>query len=965
VVNSVWNNASGVWQTAADWSTGVVPGSTATAVIGENPILSGATTAISPFVLTTGSSPVAVNSLTEINNNATLEITSDTTVGTSTNEYGISQIAGEIEITGGNTLTAPFLQQLSATADLQIEPGGTLAIAGHDDLGFANYGTIVADGNTIGMFVQGTALVDDGVIDAGPVLNGASVVSTGGFISIGQDGGGGMPAAVTVESGATVTDTYAFLGSDPTSFGSLTLTGAHTTWDDVGGPTGSNIAGGMIVGDDDQASNGPSPLPLGTAQLVVEENATLNEATYAEIGATADSAGSATVETDGVWNIGTAGTGTLDVGVAGNGTLTVQSGGTLDLLGSGSFEIGQDTGGDGTVTVTDGLLVAGSITVGGAGTGSLTVGSVGTVEATGVTVGSGSTINLSGGVLDPLIPVGVNGSGVIQGYGTLEGNVSLNATSAEIIANGGTLEITGSVTGNGTLELADGSSSILKLDGSVAAGNLVTFLGAAGTLQLTGASSTISGGLLNGFAAPIAGLNVGASNAVPTNDIDLSKLAIGTINSATLSGSTLTVKDTGGSFNLTLASAPAAGAFVDWKSDGGSGTDIFLSNAPCYCRGTLILTELGERAVEDLQIGDRLATRAGLRPIKWVGRRSYDPRFIRGQKSVLPVVISAGALAHGVPARDLWVSPEHALYLDGVLVPARLLINGMTITQVEAVDRLEYFHIELDSHDVILAEGAPAETYIECDNRLMFHNAAEHAELYPDALTNTGQFCAPRIEDGAAALAAIHARLLARAAALGHLVTGDPGLHLVADGVAILAAHGRGRGLPLHARTPGRSGLLGFAQHGAGRDRRGIDRPTPARRLPAPDHPARRRPDARPAAPHSAIARRVSRGRRRAPLDRRHGAAAGKHHRPLRRPHRHRDRAVAERTALSRARPRPFACDLGTRAFAAAPAQSGIGGAAAVQRGASALGLRWRRCAERLQLGIGRFPFAPAQRAVA
>jgi len=315
---------------------------------------------------------------------------------------------------------------------------------------------------------------------------------------------------------------------------------------------------------------------------------------------------------------------------------------------------------------------------------------------------------------------------------------------------------------------------------------LVTFLGAAGTLQLTGASSTISGGLLNGFAAPIAGLNVGTSNAVPTNDIDLSKLAIGTINSATLSGSTLTVKDTGGSFNLTLASAPAAGTFVDWKSDGGSGTDIFLSTAPCYCRGTLILTELGERAVEDLQIGDRLATQGGLRPTKWVGRRSYDPRFIRSQRTVLPIVVTAGALAHGVPARDLWVSPEHALYLDGALVPARLLVNGMTITQADAVEHLEYFHIELDSHDVILAEGAPAETYIECDNRLMFHNAAEHAELYPDALTNTGQFCAPRIEDGAAALTAIHARLLARAAALGHQVTGDPGLHLVADGVAIL-----------------------------------------------------------------------------------------------------------------------------------------------------------------------------------
>jgi hypothetical protein len=138
-----------------------------------------------------------------------------------------------------------------------------------------------------------------------------------------------------------------------------------------------------------------------------------------------------------------------------------------------------------------------------------------------------------------------------------------------------------------------------------------------------------------------------------------------------------------------------------------------------------------------------------------------------------------------VPARDLWVSPEHALYLDDVLVAAKLLVNGMTIVQVEAVDRLEYFHIELDSHDVILAEGTPAETYIECDNRLTFHNAAEYAALYPDGLPDAGRPCAPRLGEGDATVTAIHARLLARALTLGHQVTSDPGLHLIADGVAI------------------------------------------------------------------------------------------------------------------------------------------------------------------------------------
>jgi hypothetical protein len=169
------------------------------------------------------------------------------------------------------------------------------------------------------------------------------------------------------------------------------------------------------------------------------------------------------------------------------------------------------------------------------------------------------------------------------------------------------------------------------------------------------------------------------------------------------------------------------------------------------------------------------------RPIKWLGKRAYDPRFVAGNPAVLPIRIEAGALADGIPARDLFVSPEHALYLDDVLVPARLLVNGATIRQAQSLERLEYFHIELDGHDAILAEGAPAETFADCDNRGMFHNAGEFAQLYPGDKRRTWEFCAPRVEPGSAALHAVRAALLARAEALGR-VTGDPDLHLIADG---------------------------------------------------------------------------------------------------------------------------------------------------------------------------------------
>ena len=217
----------------------------------------------------------------------------------------------------------------------------------------------------------------------------------------------------------------------------------------------------------------------------------------------------------------------------------------------------------------------------------------------------------------------------------------------------------------------------------------------------------------------------------------------------------------------------------DDRNDDDDGED----NTPCYCRGTLILTPEGEAPVEVLKVGDRVMTLSGkARPIRWVGRRAYDGRFIIGRASILPIRVSADALSAGVPARDLWISPGHALYIDGVLVPAEHLLNGTTITQAESVETVEYFHIELDEHDVVIADGAPAESFSDCDNRLMFRNGSEYARLYPDDQRPGWDFCAPRLEADAPELYAIRAALLERAEALGHELDFDPDLHLVVDG---------------------------------------------------------------------------------------------------------------------------------------------------------------------------------------
>ena len=109
------------------------------------------------------------------------------------------------------------------------------------------------------------------------------------------------------------------------------------------------------------------------------------------------------------------------------------------------------------------------------------------------------------------------------------------------------------------------------------------------------------------------------------------------------------------------------------------------STTPCYCPGTMILTSRGEIAVEALAIGDMVKTASGVaRPIKWIGRRSYGGRFIMGRKDILPVCIKAGALDDNVPRRDLWISPHHAMYLEGVLIEARDLVNGVSIVQAQS-----------------------------------------------------------------------------------------------------------------------------------------------------------------------------------------------------------------------------------------------------------------------------------------
>ena len=189
----------------------------------------------------------------------------------------------------------------------------------------------------------------------------------------------------------------------------------------------------------------------------------------------------------------------------------------------------------------------------------------------------------------------------------------------------------------------------------------------------------------------------------------------------------------------TGSSAPIVSVSTD--SNGGT-----LVSVACYAAGTRILTPAGEVAAGELQAGDQVVTASGhCKPIIWVGRRSYAGRFLAGQAHLLPIRISAGSLGDGLPRRDLLVSPCHAMFLDGVLVPAASLVNGSTITQDRAARQVDYIHTELAQHDVILAEGALSETFVDDGSRGLFHNAVGHAATLLDG---PAEYFAPRLTQG-------------------------------------------------------------------------------------------------------------------------------------------------------------------------------------------------------------------------
>ena len=365
-------------------------------------------------------------------------------------------------------------------------------------------------------------------------------------------------------------------------------------------------------------------------------------------------------------------------------------------------------------------------------------------------------------------------------------------SNAGTISGGITLASTAIVAGN----TYNFTNQLIVDPGAVFTGQVVGGTSAYATLELSGGMTAVSS--FTGFGTQFTSfgsltfdtasdwfVQVAPSNITPTtingfnrgDTIDLTGFVA--TNTGTLAGgSSLTLNGTGGPNTLHFG-APVEDFIV---TTSGGNTEI---TTICYCRDTQIGTPNGEVPVQTLKAGDMVLTaHNGPRRVTWVGTGKV--LATRGKRGIqTPVIVRKGALGDNLPHHDLHVTKAHSLYIDDVLIPVEFLVNHRTIVWDDRAREVEIYHVELESHDILIANGVPAESYRDDGNRWLFQNANEGWHLPPQ------EPYAP-VLTGGPVVDAVWRRLLDHAGPR-HLppLTDDPDLHLLIDGIRVDAQERR------------------------------------------------------------------------------------------------------------------------------------------------------------------------------
>jgi autotransporter passenger strand-loop-strand repeat protein len=329
-------------------------------------------------------------------------------------------------------------------------------------------------------------------------------------------------------------------------------------------------------------------------------------------------------------------------------------------------------------------------------------------------------------------------------------STTVSSGGIEIIVSGGVASSTTALEG-GTETVSEGTTEATAIDGGTlvlsagaTASEGITFSGSGGTVDIADSTASVP--------AAISGFTVGDS-------IDFGFLTYSADDTYSVSGDLVTISAGDTPYALTIHGATANGFALT------EGTDNELVLVVCYYPGTLIRTPSGDVAVEALSIGSDVVTADGRTlHIRWIGRNTVSTRFADPLR-VMPIRIRASALANNMPERDLLVSPELALLVDDILVQAGAIVNSTSINRERDVpETFVYYHVELAEHALLLAEGTPAETFVDNIHHMVFDNWEEHEALYSDV--PIGEMNLPRAQSRRQVPAEIHARLRERAGKL-------------------------------------------------------------------------------------------------------------------------------------------------------------------------------------------------------
>jgi hypothetical protein len=432
------------------------------------------------------------------------------------------------------------------------------------------------------------------------------------------------------------------------------------------------------------------------------------------------------------------------------------------------------------------------------------VGSAATGGASGGGLGAGGAIFVQEGGQLGLFNGSVSGGSVGGGAAGGNGGGAGAALGAGIFIQGTGMIILASGPAQNMLisdPIAEQSSGGLLIEGpgsvTLAAANLfsggITLI--SGTLVLAVGGAAGSGGILfeGNAALVIGGFTPGnlVSGFAIGDSVDFQAIAPGLL-VVTSGNGTTTIG--GVVFSGSFGGGSASPAML--ADDGSGGTLVTLA---CFAAGTRLLTDVGEVAVEALHVGDGLVGPGGRHRVVWIGRRRIDLSRHAMPALAAPIRVRADAFGPGEPHHDLWLSRDHAVALDGMLVPIHLLANGASIARDDVTD-VTYFHVECARHTILLAEGLAVESYLDTGNRGDFEGQSVRA-LHPMFPVRTWQAdgCAPLVTDGPV-VAQWRARLAAREAALGWAMTEDPDLRVLVDGRELRAGRD-GYKLPVGART--------------------------------------------------------------------------------------------------------------------------------------------------------------------